>query len=321
MAQMHLFQQSYSYRYHYLHQPGFDVFSFLDIAAADGFTGVSINANGPNYRQLSGTSADHFRYVRQRLSDRRLRCDLETSDTSPAHMERMLDVCRAVGAEQLRTYMRHGGSVRETIARTIDDLRLVARLAEQAGVRVLLENHEDFTGPELAEILAGVDSPWVAALYDYGNSMMVGEEPLTALSAILPYVRSAHLKDHICLGPADAPDGQMWIIGCPIGQGNLPIIEITQRLAAVGLDRLIMSSVWGYKAPLHDHRGDGVGGRGVFQFTTRPSDDLNCPYGAEEMARTDPKRLVALELAAVRSGQSWLREALANGGIQLTARA
>ncbi|MET1026234.1 MAG: TIM barrel protein [Dongiaceae bacterium] len=280
-----------------------------------------MNANGANFRQLSGTSDEHFRHVRQRLSDHRLRCDLETSDTSPAHMGRMLDVCCAIGVEQLRTYMRHAGSVRETIARTIDDLRLVAKRAEQAGIRILLENHEDFTGPELAEILAGVDNPWVAALYDYGNSMMVGEEPVTALSSILPYARSAHLKDHICLGPADASDGQMWIIGCPIGQGNLPIIEITQRLVTSGLDRLIMSSVWGYKAPLRGHRGDGVAGQGVFQFTTRPSDELNCPYGAEDLARTDPKRLVALEMAAVRWGQSWLRAALAEAGIEVAARA
>ena len=53
-----LFLQSYCYRHHYLHQPGYDVFDFLDRAAADGYTGVSINMNGPNYRQLSGTSPD-----------------------------------------------------------------------------------------------------------------------------------------------------------------------------------------------------------------------------------------------------------------------
>lgn len=320
MVQIHLFQQSYSYRYHYLHQSGFDVFAFLDIAAADGFTGVSINANGPNYRQLTGTSDDHFRAVRRRLKERKLRCDLETSDTAPDHMERLLDVCLAVGAEQLRTYMRHSGTVCETIEQTIADLRVVAKLAEQAGVRVLLENHEDFTGPELAEILGRVDHPSVGALYDYGNSMMVGEEPLTALSAILPFVRSAHLKDHVCLAPAESPDRQFWIIGCPIGQGVLPIVDITQRLAAAGLDRLIMSSVWGYKAPLRDRRGDGMPGAGVFRPTASPADALRCPYYAEDLARTDPQRLVAMELEAVRLGQTWLRSALAKSGLRVACR-
>ncbi|HVJ43486.1 MAG TPA: TIM barrel protein [Dongiaceae bacterium] len=321
MPAIHLFQQSYSYRYHYLHQAGFDVFRFLEIAAADGFTGVSINANGANYRQLSGTGDDHFRAVRQRLVKLRLRCDLETSDTAPAHMETLLRVGCDLGIEQLRTYMRHSGSVAETIARTIDDLKVVARLAEQARIRVLLENHEDFTGPELATILAAVDSPWIAALYDYGNSMMVGEQPLTALAAILPFVRSAHLKDHVCIAPSHAPDGRLWVLGVPIGRGNLPIIDITRRLVAAGLDRLIMSSVWGYHAPIHDHRSDGTIGADAFSFAEPPFDPVDRPVAADLLAKTDPAHLVALELAAVQRGQTWLRQALAAAGITLVQRA
>jgi sugar phosphate isomerase/epimerase len=320
MPRVHLFQQSYSYRHHYLHQPGFDVFQFLEIAAADGFTGVSINANGANYRQLSGTGADHFHAVRERLTRLRLRCDLETSDTAPAHMATLLQVGQAVGAEQLRTYMRHDGSVSETAARTIADLRIVACLAEQAGIRVLLENHEDFTGPELASILGAVDNPWIGALYDYGNSMMVGEQPLTALASILPFVRSAHLKDHVCIPADQTPDGRLWVLGTPIGRGHLPIVEITRQLVAGGLDRLIMSSVWAYHAPIHDYRGDGRIGTGAFAFAEPPFDPVDCPVAADTLAMTDPGRLVALELAAVQRGQIWLRHALADAGIEIVQR-
>jgi sugar phosphate isomerase/epimerase len=321
MPQVHLFQQSYSYRFHYLHQPGFDVFDFLKIAAADGFTGVSINANGANYRQLSGTSAAHFRAVREHLTKLKLRCDLETSDTAPAHMETLLQVGQAVGAEQLRTYMRHDGSVSETVTRTIADLRAVAQLAEQAGIRVLLENHEDFTGPELASILGAVDSPWIGALYDYGNSMMVGEQPLTALASILPFVRSAHLKDHVCIAPDQTPDGRLWVLGTPIGRGHLPIAEITRQLVGTGLDRLIMSSVWAYHAPIHDHRGDGKVGVDAFAFAAPPFDPVDCPVTADKLAMTDPARLVAMELSAVQRGQVWLRQALADAGIDVIPRA
>jgi sugar phosphate isomerase/epimerase len=150
--------------------------------------------------------------------------------------------------------------------------------------------------------------------------MMVGEEPLTALSAIIPFVRSAHLKDHVCLASVDAPDGPFWIIGCPIGQGVLPIVDITKRLAAAGLDRLIMSSVWGYKAPLRDRRGDGKLGQGVFRVTTSPQDALRCPFGAEDLAKTDPVRLVAMEREAVHLGQDWLRTALAEAGLHVIRR-
>ena len=228
----------------------------------------------------------------------------------------MLDVCAALGARQLRTYMRHEGSVAETIVRTIADLKIVARLAEQANVRVLLENHEDFTGPELAEILGAVESPWIGALFDYGNSMMVGEEPLTALAAIKPFVRSAHLKDHACV----LADGEWWILGTPIGDGVLPIGEITRGLIAAGLDRIIMSSVWAYKAPLRARRGDAVLGEGAFRASPPPFDPLLCPFDSAALADSDPARLVALEAQATQRGQDWLRRKFAADGIILVTR-
>src|SRR5581483_1224355 len=134
MSKVDLFLQSYCYRHHYLHQPGYDVFALLDRAAAAGYTGVSINLNGPNYRQLSGMSRDHIRQVRDRLEANRLRCDLESSGTDAAHFTAMLAVCEILGVEQLRTYMRHAGSPRETVARTISDLRAAAPRFKAAGI-------------------------------------------------------------------------------------------------------------------------------------------------------------------------------------------
>lgn len=312
-----LFQQSYSYKHHYLYLPGYDVFAFLDRAAADGFTGVSININGENYRQLSGTSVAHQRAVGARLRELRLRCDLETSGTDRRHLETILEVCANLGVEQLRTYMRHGGSVAETVERTIADLRIAGPIFERAGVRLMLENHEDFTGAEMAAILSAVDHPWVGCLYDYGNSMMVGEEPLTALAAMLPYVRSAHLKDHAC---RVAANGERQIVGVPLGSGVLPIAQATRTLVAAGLDRIILSSVWAYQAPVRDWRADGVWGRGVYRVEQPPFDPLQRPWDAGELAARDPRRLVELEDRAVQQGQAWLRAMLREIGVEVRAR-
>jgi Xylose isomerase-like TIM barrel len=83
--------------------------------------------------------------------------------------------------------MRHDGSVTEAIAQTTADLRAIAPSWAEHGLDLLLENHEDFTGAELATILDAVDRPAVAAMFDNGDSMMVGEEPGVALDAILPH--------------------------------------------------------------------------------------------------------------------------------------
>lgn len=317
MRPIHLLLQSYAYRYHYEHATGYDVFAFLDRAVEDGYTGVSININGPSYRQLSGTSIAHQRAVGARLRRLRLRCDLETSGTGIEHLKSILAVCENLGAEQLRTYMRHAGSVAETIAQTVADLRIAAPVFEAAGIRLMLENHEDFTGAEMAMILSAVDHPSVGALFDYGNSMMVGEEPTTALSVMLPYIRSAHLKDHAC---RVSDLGERQILGVPIGSGVIPIAELTRPLVASGLDRIILSSVWGYRAPVRDWRGDGIWGEGVFRPEAGLFDPLQRPWLAETLAASDPARLVALEAAAVRQGQAWLRGELLRIGVEVARR-
>ena len=296
---MKRYLQSYSLREHYAHVPGYDVFAFLDRAAAAGYDGVSINVNGPGYRQLSGTSPAHVERVRARLAALGLACDLETSGTSPAHLDELAALCERLGASRLRTYLRHEGSVDDQLARTTADLRAAAPACAARGVAVLLENHEDLTGAEVARIMAEVDQAAVGALFDYGNSMMVGEDPRAALDAVLPHVRSAHLKDHACVaGPADAP----WVLGVPIGSGVLPIAELTRRLAAAACEVVIVSSVFAYRAPVRSWRGGGSPGEGVFQVERPPFDPLLRPW--DDLA---PGRLVELEAAALELGEAWLR--------------
>jgi sugar phosphate isomerase/epimerase len=318
MSRVDLFLQSYCYRHHYLHQPGYDVFAFLDRAAADGYTGVSINMNGPNYRQLSGTSPEHIRRVRDRLEANRLRCDIETSGTDAAHLTTILRVCAVMGVEQARTYMRHDGSPDETVARTIGDLRNAAPMYRKAGIALLLENHEDFTGAELATIMRGVDAEPVGALFDYGNSMMVAEQPETALEAMLPFIRSVHLKDHACRKHAD---GTVEILGVPIGSGVLPIAELTRRLVANGLDRILLSNVWAYRCPVRDWRGGAQWGEGVFRADTSEQTPMLRPWDAPAWEKTDKPRLLALEEAAIVWAQTWLRNMLKEIGIAVVARA
>ncbi len=297
---MKRYLQSYCLRHHYDHARGFDVFAFLDRAAAGGYDGVSININGPGYRQLSGTSLAHQRAVRARLDELGLECDLETSGTGQAHLEEILGVCEVLGARRLRTYMRHAGTVDETIARTILDLGSVAPTCAAHGVDVLLENHEDFTGAELATILDAVGHPRIGALYDYGNSMMVGEEPAAALDRILPHARSAHLKDHVCVA---GPDGEPWVLGVPIGSGVLPIADLTRRLGAAGCEVVIVSSVWAYRAPVRSWRGGAAPGSGVFRVEEPPFDPLLRPW--EPMP---PEQLVELEAEALALGEAWIRD-------------
>ncbi|MBC6441459.1 MAG: hypothetical protein GDA49_13870 [Rhodospirillales bacterium] len=51
---------------------------------------------------------------------------------------------------------------------------------------LLFENHENFIGAEVAGILDAVGHASVGALYDFGNSMNLAEEPMEVARAIAP---------------------------------------------------------------------------------------------------------------------------------------
>jgi len=296
---MHI--HSFSLRFRLKHHPGFDVFSYIDLADDEGFTGVNISANGPGYRDLGGTTDAHFAAVRDHLLARSMRCEIDTSDTRFENMSTMLGVASAVGADRLRTYTKYQGALDDLIAWTIRDLRAIAPMAADLGIVVVLENHEDFTGPVLAEILSAVDPPNVRALYDYGNSQMVGEDPLDALSAMAPFIARVHAKDHVLLRGPHGPVVQ----GVPFGSGRLPTRQITDALYEAGVRRFCFENVWSYTAAIRcpiDELPDSA----CFEW-----DDPDRYLRGDDL---DPELAVAEERAAFHRGlDSFLADLAADG--------
>ncbi len=245
-VEMHL--HSYSFRFHFIHKKGFDVFNFIALAAEKGFTGVNISANGPGNRHLGGESKNHFESVRAALEKHGLNCELDTSDTCPDNLHRMLEVAKLIGADKLRVYTRYHGDKRDVIAKTIRDLREVVPKVTSLGISIVLENHEDFRGAEVAQILKAVNHPLIRALYDYGNSQMIGEDPITALDSMQPFVTAVHMKDHQII----RHEGKLLVQGVTLGQGKLPIMEQTLQLLQGGLHRFCFENVWAYTAAVQE---------------------------------------------------------------------
>ncbi len=288
---------SFSMRYQFRLRADFNVFSFIDFAHKEGFNGVNISANGPGYRDLSGTTPDHFDAVKRAVTEHGMGCELDTSDTRLENMTTLINVAQACGADHLRTYTRYPRDLPDIIERTIEDLKSCADHAHKAGVKVLLENHEDFGGPQIARILKTVDHPSIGALFDYGNSQMVGEDPLVALEAMLPYISAVHMKDHVMIHH----DGQAIVQGVPMGQGRLPIMDMTQRLYNKGLRRFCFENVWGYCAPLQTPESE-LPDIACFAF-----DDLQPRVWAEDLS--EEFRLNG-EILAYRQGWGWFQKAL-----------
>ena len=309
MKQIGLHVHSFSLRYQlrYRHITGYDVFAYIDEMAGLGFTGVNVSANGAGLRDLCGTTLEHLARVRAAVTQRGLRLELDTSDTRKESMVRMLEVAAACGADTLRTYTKYAAPLSDLIAWTVRDLRAVAPMAADLGVLVVLENHEDFTGPVLAEILSAVDHPNVRALYDYGNSQMVGEDPFDALAAMAPFIERVHAKDHVLLRGPDGPVVQ----GVPFGSGRLPVGEITDRLYAVGVRRFCYENVWSYTAPVKC---------AIDELPTTPCFEWDDPQRYLVGDKLSPEVAVRDERQAFDAGLRAFREMLESHGYQVQTR-
>ena len=240
--EMHI--HSFSLRFQFKYRRDFDVFTYIALAQERGFTGVNISANGPGYRDLCGTTPEHFASVRACLREHNMACEIDTSDTRVDNLHKMLSVASQLGAERLRVYTKYEAPLSEQIDWTVRDLRAVAPEADRLGITIVFENHEDFQGEVISQILAKVNHPRIRALYDYGNSQMVGEDPMQALRAMQAYIDAVHVKDHVIVNS----EGRPWVQGVPLGQGLLPIMEQTEALYAGGLRRFCFENVWGYVA-------------------------------------------------------------------------
>jgi deoxyribonuclease-4 len=105
----------------------------------------------------------------------------------------------------------------------------VVPVAEELGVRLLLENHPQSLTPtaaDVASLLHVQGYPVVDALYDVANGAAVGEDPADGLAALAPYLGLVHLSD--------APAGS-WRHD-RIGSGDVDFPAVRAQLEACGFD-------------------------------------------------------------------------------------
>lgn len=106
-------------------------------------------------------------------------------------------------------------------------LREVLPLAEELGIALAVENHQDATTSDMCRLYEmSRQSPAFAVTLDTGNPLSVGEEPVEAARALAPLIRHVHLKDYSI---HFAPEGYR-LVRCPAGTG---VIDFPAILAAV----------------------------------------------------------------------------------------
>lgn len=287
-----------TFSYHLaLNQGRMDLPGFIARCAELGLEGVQLNM-GYLARFLQANPAG-IRQVREMAAGLGLFLEVDDSGTDPAHLTGMLNLCRELGADVLRTYVSLGGNLAEELARAPEQLRTVAPLCRKLGVRIALENHEFETSAEIMRLVRAVDSEWVGALIDTGNSMMVWEEPATATRTMAPAAVSTHFKDHIVI----LEDGAPRVVGVALGTGSADCAECFRLLATESpLERLVIEVCYGYSAPFRRPVERGGGGRlgaGAFRVAPDPLDPAWAMPHPGRMPPAELDRLLAWEAQAV----------------------
>jgi sugar phosphate isomerase/epimerase len=163
---------------------------------------------------------------------------------SPEAYEDMLqsiEQARAVKAEVMRVVGNNGRYRHDEHEKQIDRLSALfadaVKEAEAQGIRLAIENHQDFTLEELATLFANVDSPYLGLTFDSGNCLRILDDPVKGLERLADRVFATHIKDIRLLRGMPADRWQFFAC-VPAGEGvvDLPrIVGILQQSGYRGM--------------------------------------------------------------------------------------
>ena len=159
-----------------------------------------------------------------------------------SEMIECFESARAIGASVMRVVGSSLRFRREPHAPQLERLtrmfREAAKVAEQYGIRMAVENHIDFTSDEMLRLLAEVNSPWLGINFDTGNFLRLLDDPVKGMAKLAPYVYATHIKD---LRPRKGVAADEWyFFSCtPVGEGLVDNGKLVELLAGAGYQGLL----------------------------------------------------------------------------------
>jgi hypothetical protein len=112
---------------------------------------------------------------------------------------------RSLGVQGWRAYLEA----------LVPAFKQVMSLAEEYGVPIGIENHQDLCSWELLWLCERVGSPLLGVTLDVGNALAVGETPEAFARRVLPVLKHVHLKDYA----VHATTSGYRLVRCALGEG------------------------------------------------------------------------------------------------------
>ncbi len=181
--------------------------------------------------------------VVQELKSRNLRIVADygaVMDKDADHLIRYLHTASSAGAAVVRVTLSHllcgdrrslSGGWNNYLQALGDRLNAVLPTAEELGICVAVENHQDACSDDLLQLweITNNSSAYGVTL-DTGNPLAVGEDPVEFTKKIAHIVRHIHMKDYTL---HYAPNGYR-LVRCAAGDGIIDFPEIIEIVRSNG---------------------------------------------------------------------------------------
>jgi len=224
-----------------LRTQGWTAFEHLDYCAKHGAKVVHFS----EIRFLGSLEDDHVKKVAAHA--RALGIELEIGMRSICPTSTAFDPKQGTAGEQLARLIRAGqiagskvvraflgtmadrktaGGIEARIEDAVKVLRASKSRAQDAGVKIAIENHAgDMQGRELRTLVEAAGADFVGVCYDSGNPLWTIEDPLLTLETVAPYVLTAHIRDSYLW----ATEQGAMVRWTRMGEGNIGMENLLRR--------------------------------------------------------------------------------------------
>jgi len=138
-------------------------------------------------------------------------------------------VMRVVGSSFSFRFENH----QEQISRLVKMFKTAVKVAADCDIKLAIENHIDFTGAEILQLLEEVDSPYLGLNFDTGNFARLLDDPIKAMEKLAPFTLATHIKD-LKVNQDAAVDDWNFLSTTPVGDGFIDNLELARLLKRAG---------------------------------------------------------------------------------------
>jgi sugar phosphate isomerase/epimerase len=214
-----------------------DAFTFLHKAAGLGARVVQIADNVP----LDTLSADERRRVHALAKESGIQVEVGMRGLIEEKVLANLAIAKEFQSPVLRI-VTDTSTFKPDPAEIVAIVRRLKGPLEAAGIALAIENHDRFTAPVLASIIADVASPCVGICLDTVNSFGALETPEVVIETLGPLAVNVHLKDFTIKRPWHSMG--FLVEGTAAGEGRLKVPYLLERMKVFGREPNLILETW-----------------------------------------------------------------------------